>query len=89
MTRHRPGEDADHARSERPSAMDVRALRQGAGDMKRRLQGRAALGLACVCICTEGEDSERIECSSLRGGGGELGTIQKPRPLAPTSLHKI
>jgi len=72
-----------------PSAMDVTALRQGAGDMKRRLQGRAALGLACVCICTEGEDSERIECSSLRGGGGELGTIQKSRPLALISLHKI
>ena len=30
----------------------------------------------------------RIGCSSLRGGGGELGNL-KPRPMAPTKLHNI
>ena len=31
---------------------------------------------------------DRIGCSSLRGGGAELGKI-KSRPLAPTKLHNI
>ena len=31
---------------------------------------------------------DRIGCSSLRGGGGELGNL-KSYPMAPTKLHNI
>ena len=40
----------------------------------------------CIII-TEREWLKAIGCSSLRGGGGEIGT-KKPKPMAPISLHK-